>query len=225
MNTSFWGPDAWNMLHTIAEKCPPKMSVSKTNKIRKFYQNLVHILPCKYCRMSLKDFYQQLPINNYLDSGKCIRYWLYLIHNKVNNKLRQQGECNWENPTAKNAFNKYKNYIDQIGGSDDSCLNLEKSPGWDFTYCICLNYRVEKKMYYKRYFTHLAGTYPCKKIAKAYQEYLKSNPIKLNNCIELTRWFYKFDKLLKHTNLTFKETYKKYSLQKAGCNQGTCKLR
>ena len=56
-------------------------------------------------------------------------------------------------PTAKNAFNKYKNYIDQIGGSDDSCLNLEKSPGWDFTYCICLNYRGEKNVLQEIFYT------------------------------------------------------------------------
>ena len=101
MNTNFWGPDAWNLLHTIAEKCPQEMSKNSRNNIRKFYQNLEFILPCKYCRMSLNKFYKELPIINYLDTGKCIRYWLYLIHNKVNNKLRQQGECNWENPLLK----------------------------------------------------------------------------------------------------------------------------
>ena len=84
MNTSFWGPDAWNLLHTIAEKCPQHINNTQMNKIRKFYQNLENILPCKYCRMSLKNFYQELPITNYLQSGKNLRYWLYLIHNKVN---------------------------------------------------------------------------------------------------------------------------------------------
>ena len=39
MNTSFWGPDAWNLLHTIAEKCPQHINNTQMNKIRKFYQN------------------------------------------------------------------------------------------------------------------------------------------------------------------------------------------
>lgn len=96
MNTKFWGPPGWKFLHAIAFNYPEKINMADPeDRERMFYykqlfENLQFTLPCKYCRLSYQKFLKELPIDAFLRSRKDITYWLYLIHNKVNKKLRDQ---------------------------------------------------------------------------------------------------------------------------------------
>jgi len=88
MNTTFWGPDGWQFLHTLTFIYPVKPSFGDKVKMREFMNSLGLILPCKYCRLSFTKYIKGLSIDDYLDSRTLIIEWLYKIHNKFNKKLR-----------------------------------------------------------------------------------------------------------------------------------------
>ena len=102
MDTRFWGPSGWKMLHLITFDYQ-----FETNAIAyaKFFESLPYILPCKFCRASLTDYYRQYP---FLNSNKTnmnpdldLKKWMYNIHNCVNDKLREQGLNPNQNPKYK----------------------------------------------------------------------------------------------------------------------------
>ena len=186
MNTAFWGPDAWNFLHCISANYPVKPTSLQKNSYRKFFNILKHILPCIYCRRSLVKYYREIPIMGYLSSGRCLRYWLFLIHNRVNNKLKKA----YKNPTLKDVNKHYKKY--------HHGLKKGNYPGWDFIYCICFNYQDDTSLHrYKKFFTYLQVVLPYKDMRESYCEYLKENPIELENRTTVTKWFYNFEKKYK----------------------------
>lgn len=101
MSTKFWGPHAWDFLFTsIIGNYPYK--VDKNNKehirLQKYYKNflksLESVMPCIFCRKSFKKFIKQLPIGDFLGGRIELMYWLYLIKDKVNDKLmKQEQKC------------------------------------------------------------------------------------------------------------------------------------
>ena len=97
MDTRFWGPDGWKLLHSIVEKYPLNPSITEQNTYKNFMNSLKHVLPCIYCRRSFHQYLNELPIHNKLedrgfplDHRENLFRWIYLIHNKVNQKLRSQ---------------------------------------------------------------------------------------------------------------------------------------
>lgn len=98
MSTKVWGKASWKFLFScIMGRYPLK--INKNNKehmiIQKEFKNLLvnglqNILPCVYCRNSFKDFLKELPIKQYLIGRIELMYWLYLMKDKVNNKLINQ---------------------------------------------------------------------------------------------------------------------------------------
>jgi len=93
MMTKVWGRTGWLFLHCITFGYPYTINPSnpdhayKKQNYKSFFVNIGTILPCKYCRASYINFAKELPIDNFLHSRKDLCKWLYLIHNKVNNKL------------------------------------------------------------------------------------------------------------------------------------------
>ena len=108
MQTRVWGRPGWTFLHCIAHNYQP--GVHKPNEYRAFFKLLGSTLPCKYCRQSYKRFFKQIPIENFMGSQKEMAYWLYLIHNKVNDKLRSQGLYNNPNPSFESIYRRYEQY-------------------------------------------------------------------------------------------------------------------
>jgi hypothetical protein len=90
MQTSKWGPSAWDYLHTLTFNYPE----NPTNDHKKYYyelfNNLRFTLPCKFCRESYNIFFKYININDYLEDRMGITYWLYTIHNTVNLKLNKK---------------------------------------------------------------------------------------------------------------------------------------
>ena len=114
MDTRFWGPSAWRLLHLMA------FSDHRSPELYTFLKNLPYILPCKYCRESLKKFYKESPLReSYKDR---LAKWMYEIHNDVNNKLRKQGLLKTPNPTFTEVKEMYEplltNPPEQILGFD-----------------------------------------------------------------------------------------------------------
>jgi hypothetical protein len=118
MDTKFWGPPAWRLLHLIA-------AAKKT--YRPFWDLLPFVLPCKFCRASLTGYYEKLPLEAPLDK------WLWKVHNQVNAKLRGQGQKLPADPAFSVVRRVYQERLDA------GCTRTE-FPGWEFLFCIADNH-------------------------------------------------------------------------------------
>jgi hypothetical protein len=95
MDTRFWGPSGWRLLHIAVFNYEPENKKS----MRLFLESLPYILPCKFCRASLTEYYETLPFGPSLESKASLSKWLYDIHNMVNSKLRSQGLNPYQDPS------------------------------------------------------------------------------------------------------------------------------
>ena len=116
MNTKVWGPPTWFFLHSMAMAYPKKIDPKNERHIlikknmNKFLNSLGYILPCPICGDSYLDYItqQDFQILDHLDSRKNLTYFLYKIHNKVNEKLGVP-KCNV--PSFQEVLNFYSKFI------------------------------------------------------------------------------------------------------------------
>ena len=119
MDTRFWGPSGWCLLHLIAAN--PKQESPKA--IKEWFELLEYVLPCKYCRASFHDYLKLQPLTMAtVTNREAFSRWLFDIHNRVNGKLRDQDLLTAEDPTWASVRAKYYN------------MPCEGRPfvGWDF---------------------------------------------------------------------------------------------
>ena len=123
MDTRFWGPSGWRLLHLAV--ATPQKERSET-KLRDNFLELPYVLPCKFCRYSLSGYYEIHPVPHNFN-----RYerWLYDIHNEVNGKLRSQNLLNQPNPTYEEIHKRYSEW------AVAPCASSQML-GWDFLYSI-----------------------------------------------------------------------------------------
>lgn len=122
MDTRFWGPSGWRLLHLVATAAPQLPQ----KQLRVFFENLPYVLPCKFCRASLTDYIAADPIPQ-----KATEYaaWLYRIHNRVNAKLREQKLLETQDPKWTTIRAQYTNYLKA------PCVS-RRMIGWDFLYSV-----------------------------------------------------------------------------------------
>jgi len=118
MDTRYWGPSGWSLLHLIA-------TTKTKNEVVEFLETLPFVLPCKFCRASLSKYYKELPLSgiDHLDR------WMYQIHNKVNGKLRKQGQAIPPNPPFSKVQKIYQEKF------ESGCTRTD-FPGWEFLFSI-----------------------------------------------------------------------------------------
>lgn len=121
MDTRYWGPSGWRLLHLISFKAE---ELNK-NKLYLFFKNLPYVLPCKFCRASLTDYYLTDPIPATVEEYPK---WLYRIHNRVNAKLREQKLLDTPDPKWADVYKQYTSLI------KNGCNN--KIIGWDFLFSV-----------------------------------------------------------------------------------------
>ena len=133
MDTRFWGPSGWKMLHLITFH----YSYSPENAIvfAKFFETIPYILPCKFCRSSLTDYYRQYPYqtNGYMNPQLNVKKWMYTIHNCVNNKLRKQGLPTGANPTYASVVKYYDKF-------SKAPWEAQLASFWDFLFAVGYHY-------------------------------------------------------------------------------------
>jgi hypothetical protein len=118
MDTRFWGPSGWKLLHLIA--------ASRNKDAHDFFELLPFILPCKFCRASLTDYIQADPVPN---EPNDYPYWMYRIHNRVNEKLKSQGLPTEKAPSFAQVKKKYDTLLKQP-------CTVNTMVGWDFLFSI-----------------------------------------------------------------------------------------
>ena len=115
MQTSKWGHPGWEFLHSIAHNYPLNPTVQDRVNYKLFYEHLQNMLPCRYCRESYSRFIKEIPIDPYLSCRDGVITWVYLIHNLVNDKLRDQGYPIPKNPSLKRVIQKYDRWRAECG--------------------------------------------------------------------------------------------------------------
>ena len=118
MDTRYWGPSGWKLLHSIS-------FISDTiseKDYKDFFYSIAFILPCKYCRKSYSTYIINDPIEM---SPK----WLWRIHNYVNEKLRSQRLCTYDDPPYADVKKIYEEKLNQ------GCSKVHFE-GWEFLFSI-----------------------------------------------------------------------------------------
>lgn len=91
MLTTVWGPGMWHYLHTMSFNYPIKPTNSDKINYRKFILNLQHVLPCKYCRINLKENFKKLPLNMCaMKNRDSFSRYVYTLHEHINKMLKKK---------------------------------------------------------------------------------------------------------------------------------------
>jgi hypothetical protein len=91
MMTRIWGPPTWFMLHTISFNYPNNPTHEEKEHYKSFILNLHHILPCKYCRINLKNNLTKLPLTmEHLENRETFSRFIYELHEMVNKMLKKK---------------------------------------------------------------------------------------------------------------------------------------
>lgn len=91
MLTSVWGPSMWHNLHTMSFNYP--VNPTKQDKIhyKEFILNLRNVLPCKYCRINLKNNLKALPLKQcHLKNRDAFSRYVYELHEHINKMLNKK---------------------------------------------------------------------------------------------------------------------------------------
>ena len=113
MMTKVWGPAGWLFLHSVTFGYPyaynpdnPK-HIGKPEDYYNFFYYLGKVMPCRYCRESYQEFFQEDDPAKHLKTRDDLVKWLYDLHNKVNHKL---GVPKCEIPTLAQIQKQYESY-------------------------------------------------------------------------------------------------------------------
>jgi len=125
MDTRFWGPSGWKLLHSITFAYSP----TNSTPVKELFTLLPFVLPCKFCRASLTEYMDQDPLTPALASRDSLTRWLWRIHNEVNKKLRSQKLRVDPDPP----FDQVKTFYEELLATGCSKTDFQ---GWDFLFSI-----------------------------------------------------------------------------------------
>lgn len=120
MDTRYWGPSGWRLLHLISFSSHPNRE-----DVCRFFNTLPYVLPCKYCRKSFSENIIKDPI----EKADSIPRWLWRIHNKVNAKLRTQHICTTPDPSFQVVKKIYEERL-------DAGCSRTTFEGWEFLFSV-----------------------------------------------------------------------------------------
>jgi hypothetical protein len=127
MDTRFWGPSAWRLLHLITFAYEPD---HQKGAMRDLFTALPYVLPCKYCRQHLAGHMEKHPLEPALESRATLSRWLWTVHNEVNSARRDEGqEVKYENPSFEAVKRTYEDRL------AEGCSGVEFE-GWNFLFSV-----------------------------------------------------------------------------------------
>ena len=97
MLTSVWGPSLWHYLHTMSFNYPIHPTDVQKKYHKQFIQSLKYVLPCKYCRMNLRNNLKAVPLNDTaLKNRENFSRWMYDLHEHINQMLKKKSGLSYE---------------------------------------------------------------------------------------------------------------------------------
>tara|TARA_Y100000780_G_scaffold232441_2_gene263937 strand:+ start:1312 stop:1893 length:582 start_codon:yes stop_codon:yes gene_type:complete len=125
MLTSVWGPGLWHYLHTMSFNYP--VNPSKKDKIEymKFVKSLVHVLPCKYCRINLKNNFKDLPLTkSHMKDRDSFSRYIYNLHEHVNRMLNKKSNLSFNDVRE-----RYEHFRARCTNDKDEIKDKKKEKG------------------------------------------------------------------------------------------------
>lgn len=96
MLTSVWGPALWHYLHTMSFNYPINPTKEDKKNYRDFIINLQFVLPCKYCRINLKNNFKKKPLLFcYMKNRYTFSKYIYELHELVNKMLSKKSKLSY----------------------------------------------------------------------------------------------------------------------------------
>ena len=96
MLTTAWGPAIWHYLHMMSFNYPVKPTLEEKKHYKDFIINLQYVLPCKYCRINLKNNFKQKPIKMcHMASRETFSRYVYELHELVNKMLKKTSNLSY----------------------------------------------------------------------------------------------------------------------------------
>ena len=106
MLTTVWGPSLWHYLHVMSFNYPNNPTLQEKQYYKNFVLNLQNVLPCKYCRINLKNNLKKNPIKMcHLKNRHAFSYYIYNLHEIVNKMLNKKS-----NLTFCQVRDRYENF-------------------------------------------------------------------------------------------------------------------
>ena len=97
MLVTVWGPSLWHSLHTISFNYPAKPSKQEKHSYRNFILSLQHVLPCKYCRINLKNNFKQMPLTmEDMECRESFSRYIYELHELINKMLKKKSGLSYD---------------------------------------------------------------------------------------------------------------------------------
>lgn len=127
MNSAKFGPYFWGAMFMTAmnlyDKYDPKnkQHVAMRKAYRKFYTSIPDILPCKFCRDTMREkIIPMFPIN--LSGRRALVYSIYLWKDYVNKKLIAQGDKRTKpSPPFEKVYQKWEKYRAKCNPKTQTC--------------------------------------------------------------------------------------------------------
>ena len=96
MLTSVWGPAMWHYLHAMSFNYPVNPTVKEKNHYKSFVINLQNVLPCKYCRINLKNNFKQYPLQIcHMKNRETFSKYIYNLHEIINKMLSKKSNLSY----------------------------------------------------------------------------------------------------------------------------------
>ncbi len=131
MDTRFWGPSGWRLLHLISVSDAARRHPAA---VKEWFELIAFVLPCKFCRASYAQYIEEDPVPS---SAAALPKWLWALHNKVNAKLRSQKLPTAPDPPFHSVLLTYKERLGM------GCTRTEFE-GWDFLFAIAENHPLSR---------------------------------------------------------------------------------
>jgi hypothetical protein len=96
MLTSVWGPGLWHYLHVISFNYPINPTKIQKNKYKQMLLNLQSTLPCKYCRVNLKNNFKKFSLKDEIfENRNNFSRYVYNLHELINKMLGKKSNLTY----------------------------------------------------------------------------------------------------------------------------------
>lgn len=120
MLTSVWGPTLWHYLHTMSFNYPVKPTQEQKKQYMNFIKSLIHVLPCKYCRINLVSNFKQLPLRMQdMKNRETFSKYVYALHEHINKMLHKKS-----NLTYNDVRERYEHFRARCTLTDKEVIEL-----------------------------------------------------------------------------------------------------
>jgi hypothetical protein len=93
MDTRFWGPSGWKLLHHATFQYKKELE----REYKAFLETIPYILPCKYCRMNLEKNFKAVPLHwSDMKDRYSFSYYIYRLHEHINQMLNKSSGLSYE---------------------------------------------------------------------------------------------------------------------------------